>query len=50
VVKWCEAFFFRVKIAKKKGLPAKGNLRTKIDFLKEVSGTPAQTALGCTSP
>jgi len=29
---------------------AKGNLRDKNDFLRQVSGTPAQTALGPTSP
>ena len=32
------------------GPPASGTLRPKNDFLKKVLGTPAQTALGSTSP
>ena len=38
------------QVWKMKGPPASMALRPKSDFLKEVSGTPAQTALGPTSP
>ena len=48
--KWCEALAFRVKIWKMIGPTARLKLRPKSDFLKEVSGTPAKTALGSTSP
>jgi hypothetical protein len=33
-----------------KGLTARFSLKSKIIFLKEVSGTPAKTALGSSSP
>ena len=47
---WCKALSFRVKIWKMIGPPASGNLRPKSVFLKEVLGTPVQTALAHTSP
>ena len=47
---WCEALSFRVPRVKMIGPPARLTLRPKSVFLKEVSGTPAKTALVSSSP